>query len=128
MSKKTRFSDHFGLGKAQSQLDFVDIPVETDIPLFVDPYALHISSQDWLRECGNSVVEYFQTLIDQIRKGNKKSALELLDNFHEPNETHLGFSSSRPSGRGWGPWDRLHRMPPHKTRFHVVRWRITDAH
>ncbi|MFC5863452.1 hypothetical protein ACFPT7_14195 [Acidicapsa dinghuensis] len=103
MGKKTRFSDYFQLDKTQAQLDFVDVPVETDIPLFVDPYALHISGQDWLRECGNSVVEYFQKLVDQIRKGNNKAALQLLDNFHEPNETHLGFSSARPSGRGWGP-------------------------
>jgi hypothetical protein len=84
MSKKTRFSDHFGLGKAQSQLDFVDIPVETDIPLFVDPYALHISSQDWLRECGNSVVEYFQTLIDQIRKGKKSRLWSCSTTFTSP--------------------------------------------
>ena len=102
-SKKTRFSDYFALGKTQVQLDFVDIPMETDIPLFVDPYAMHISSQDWLRECGNAVVEYFQILIDSIKRDRDKVVLQLLDNFHEPNETHLGMSSGRPSGRGWGP-------------------------
>jgi hypothetical protein len=102
VGNKKRFSDHFGLKKSQAQLDFVDIPVETDIPLFVDPYAMHISSQDWLRDCGNAVVEYFQTLIDEIRKGNERVAMQLLDNFHEPNETHLGISSGRPAGRGWG--------------------------
>lgn len=100
--KKTRFSDYFQLSKNQAQLDFVDIPIETDIPLFVDPYALHVSSEDWLRECGNKVVQYFELLVDKIRKGEKRQVLQLLDNFHEPNWTHLGMSSGRPSGRGWG--------------------------
>lgn len=102
MGKKTRFSDHFNLNRNQSQLDFVDIPMETDIPLFVDPYAIHVSSQDWLRECGNAIVEYFQLLIYEIKHRNTAIVMRLLDNFHEPNETHLGFSKGRPRGRGWG--------------------------
>ena len=110
--KKTRFSDHFKLYKNQSQLDFVDIPIETDIRLYVDPYALHIASQDWLRECGNNVVIYFQTLIEKIRKNDHRAVLQLLDNFHEPNETHLGESSGRPAGRGWGrdQANKLHQV------------------
>ncbi|HEX3569474.1 MAG TPA: hypothetical protein VHU44_01480, partial [Acidobacteriaceae bacterium] len=100
--KKTRFSDFFGLSKNQAQLDFVDIPIETDIPLFVDPYALHVASEEWLRECGNDVVSYFEQLVDKIRIDDQRAVLQLLDNFHEPNETHLGLSSGKPSGRGWG--------------------------
>jgi hypothetical protein len=98
-----RFSDHFRLGFPQSSLDFVDIPLNTDIPLFVDPYALHISSNDWLRECGNLIVDYFNLLVEHIRKGERSRAIRLLDNFHEPNDTHLGFSKGKPRGRGWGP-------------------------
>lgn len=111
-SKKTRFSDFFRLGKNQSQLDFVDVPINTDIPLFVDPYALHVSSENWLRECGNNVVLYFELLVEKIRKNEQRSVLQLLDNFHEPNETHLGLSSGRPSGRGWGTNQakQLHRV------------------
>jgi len=90
---KTRFSDYFQLGMNQAQLDFVDIPTETDILLFVDPYALHVSGQDWLRICGNNIVAYFELLIDNIRRNDQRSVLQLLDNFHEPNETHLGHSS-----------------------------------
>lgn len=100
--RKTRFSDYFKLKKSQYELDFVDIPIETDIPLYVDPYALHISNLDWLRECGNNVVGYFELLIAKIRAKDNKTVLQLLDNFHEPNETHLGLSSGTPSGRGWG--------------------------
>jgi hypothetical protein len=80
--------------------------------LYVDPYALHISSQDWLRVCGNNVVLYFEKLIEKIRDKDQRAVLQLLDNFHEPNETHLGQSSGRPSGRGWGreQAEKLHRV------------------
>jgi hypothetical protein len=97
-----RFSDHFNIGKPQSQLDFVDIPLETDIKLYVDPYALHVSPVDWLRTCGDLVVNYFQLLIVALRNNDQAKAMMLLANLHEPNETRLGESKGKPSGRGWG--------------------------
>jgi hypothetical protein len=39
-----RFSTYYGLVKSQAELDFVDVPLETDIRLFVDPYALSVAS------------------------------------------------------------------------------------
>src|SRR4051812_33643659 len=98
-----RFSDYFKLGKSQAQLDFVDIPLETDIRLFVDPYALSIENDPWFAECNNLVVDYFQLVIDSIRTGDYQTAQRLLLNLHEPNDTHLGLSTGRPSGRGIGP-------------------------
>src|ERR1051325_1118001 len=97
-----RFSDYFKLGKTQAELDFVDVPLDTDIPLFVDPYALSLDDDPWFVECNDLVVDYFQFLIDSIRDGKDTVALQLLSNLHEPNETRLGFSSSKPSGRGVG--------------------------
>lgn len=97
-----RFSDHFGIAKPQSQLDFVDMPLDTDILLFVDPYALHISQADWLRTCGDLVVNYFDLLIQTLKVKDKDKALSLLANLREPNETRLGHSKGKPSGRGWG--------------------------
>jgi hypothetical protein len=97
-----RFSDHFGIKKAQSQLDFVDIPLDTDIELYVDPYALHVSPVDWLRTCGDLVANYFELLIQTLRDENQPKAMGLLSNLREPNETRLGQSKGNPSGRGWG--------------------------
>ncbi|MDR3739900.1 MAG: hypothetical protein P4L40_12880 [Terracidiphilus sp.] len=100
--KMLRFSDHFGLAKSQAQLDFVDIPLETDIELYVDPYALHVSPVDWLRKCGDLVANYFDVLLKSLKARDRGKALQLLSNLHEPNETHLGLSRGKPSGRGWG--------------------------
>lgn len=97
-----RFSDHFRINKPQSQLDFVDIPLDTDVSLYLDPYALSVSGNDWLRECGNIVVNFFDYFLSVIRKGDEIAAMKVIANLHEPNDIHLGVSLGRPSGRGWG--------------------------
>ena len=101
--KIIRVSDHFKLGKSQAELDFVDIPLERDIRLFVDPYALSIENDLWFAECNNLVVDYFQLVVDSIRTTDYQTAQRLLFNLHEPNDAHLGLSKGRPSGRGIGP-------------------------
>lgn len=97
-----RFSDYFGIEASQAELDFVDIPLETDIRLFVDPYAFSIEPDYWFAECNNLIVSYFQFVVDSIRNGDARAARGLLYNLHEPNDTHFGFSRGRPSGRGIG--------------------------
>ena len=32
-----RVSEYFNLGKTQAYLDFVDVPINTDIEVFIDP-------------------------------------------------------------------------------------------
>lgn len=116
-----RFSDHFHLRKQQTQLDFVDIPLDTDISLYVDPYALSVSGDDWLRECGNIVVNFFDFFLNAIRANDEPTSMRIIANLHEPNDTHLGLSSGRPSGRGWGKvqgrmlYDRLRTSRAVKT-------------
>lgn len=102
LREQVRFSDFFGIKSAQSQLDFVDIPLNTDINLYVDPYALHVSQVDWLRTCGDLVANYFQLLIDALRSHDEAKTLHMLSNLKEPNETRLGQSKGRAAGRGWG--------------------------
>lgn len=96
-----KFSEHFGLNKKQSQLDFVDIPMDTDVALYVDPYALSVSTSDWLRDAGDVVVGYFDLLLKTIRSKDESKAKWILSNLHEPNDTHLGVSKGKPRGRGW---------------------------
>jgi hypothetical protein len=97
-----RFSDHFKLNKQQPQLDFVDIPLNTDVGLYVDPYALSVSGSDWLRECGNIMVNFFDHFLSVIRNQDQTASMKVIANLHEPNDAHLGVSKGKPSGRGWG--------------------------
>jgi len=95
-----RFSKHFKLDLAQAELDFVDIRLNRDTPLFVDPYAISIRDDSWSAQCNNEIVAFFQTAIDYIRTQQAGRAKTLLNGLGEPNETCLGLSRRTPRGRG----------------------------
>jgi hypothetical protein len=62
-----RFSTHFKLNKSQWELDFVDIPLNTDLKLFVDPYAISISESEFCAECNDMIITYFRLIVEAIR-------------------------------------------------------------
>jgi len=96
------FSQVFNLPVSRAGLDFVDINMSTDMPLFIDPYAIQIRNDEWSSNCGDHIRSYFNALLDALRNDNRTLAQQLLSNLHEPNETHLGVSSGQPRGRGVG--------------------------
>jgi hypothetical protein len=96
------FSEAFNLDKTQSELDFVDVPIAADLPLFVDPFALSQRVDPLCIDAHGTLCDFFQRLVDAIRTGNTREAELLLAHLGEPNETHLGVSRSRPRGAGIG--------------------------
>jgi hypothetical protein len=97
-----RFSEHFGIQLPQEQLEFVDIPLETDIQLFVDPYALALGTDAFSVEATHLTMTFFHRVVGLLRSPQPHDALSLLQVLMEPNEVHLGFSTSEPQGRGVG--------------------------
>ena len=97
-----KFSEVFGLNKPQAELDFVDVSLETDIPLFIDPFALSQRLDRFSIECHQTVLAFFQLVVDDIRGGREARAKELLMYLKEPNETRLGLSEDEPQGAGIG--------------------------
>jgi hypothetical protein len=95
-------AEHFGLGKSQSELDFVDVPVDGDLPLFVDPFAISLRPDRWSQECARVIQFYFQQALERIKSGDEAGARRLLAFLGEPNETRLGLSRGRPQGAGIG--------------------------
>src|SRR2546427_343120 len=73
-----RFSDLFGINKTQPELDFVDIDLDTDMPLFIDPFAIKQRPDPWSQTCTHTLVEFFQHVVDNIRAGNEYEAKKLL--------------------------------------------------
>jgi len=55
-----KFSKYFNLNKDQTELDFVDISLEKDIPLFIDPYVLSKRSDIFSVECHSHVVDFLK--------------------------------------------------------------------
>ncbi|RYZ80895.1 MAG: hypothetical protein EOP04_24995, partial [Proteobacteria bacterium] len=98
-----RLTDLFGLGCTQGNLDFVNVDVNGDTPLFIDPQALKYLRVDWAKLCVEDIQNFFSLLMTQISKGDSKRALEMLSGLREPNETHLGLSTADARGRTLGP-------------------------
>jgi hypothetical protein len=92
----------FGLGKTQPELDFVNVDVDGDLPLFVDPFALSQRPDPWSKSAHATLVGFFQKIIDHVRAGRLDGARRLLGNLQEPNETRLGLSRGEPEGAGIG--------------------------
>lgn len=97
-----RFSENFKLNKAQIELDFVDIPLDTDIALFIDPHVIATREDLLSVKCNNIIVNFFQTVVTKIREGDDGFAKYMLGKLSEPNQTHFGLSSEKPQGRGVG--------------------------
>ncbi|MGE0135940.1 MAG: hypothetical protein AB7L91_11375 [Dehalococcoidia bacterium] len=97
-----RVSEYFGLQRSQPELDFVDVDLDSDLPVFVDPRALRLFDTEWGNECVHLIQHFFQTVLDAIRSAQSDHAIALLSSLREPNETRLGFSTGRPRGRGMG--------------------------
>ena len=98
-----RVSEYFDLGRTQPELDFVDVDIYGDVPLFLDPRAIRLLENDWGAACVSLIQDFFTYLLTLIRAGNSVRASRLLASPGEPNETHLGLSSGRARGRGMGP-------------------------
>jgi len=57
-----RFSEFFKLGRTQPYLDFVDIPLDTDLPVFLEPGAIKSLRSPW----GNDLSSLLQTFFDTV--------------------------------------------------------------
>ena len=93
-----RFSEVFNLGKRQSELDFVDVPLHTDVWLAVDPVAIGQRVDFISQQSHETLLAFFQEIIDSIRSSSQHRARQLLMYLREPNETHLGMSKKRSKG------------------------------
>lgn len=104
-----RVSEYYRLSRSQPDLDFVDVDIDGDVELFIDPRALLAVPSEWAAECRSLVQNFFHTVLTAIKDGHADRARHLLLNLREPNETHLGLSVGRARGRALGP-DSAHAV------------------
>jgi hypothetical protein len=97
-----RISECFDLRVGQASLDFVNVDVERDAPLFIDPRSLRLLPTEWGARCVSLIQSFFDQVLDGIRQSRRDETLALLEQLKEPNETHLGLSSGRSRGRALG--------------------------
>lgn len=99
---KTRVSRYFELNRDQTTLDFVDVPIGNDTPVFLDPSRLRTVQSAWASECNSLLQHFFETLLRHLTANDKTAGLHMLEALTEKNEFHLGFSSGLSDGRAFG--------------------------
>ncbi|MGE6212041.1 hypothetical protein [Comamonas aquatica] len=99
---KTRVSQFYKLNRDQTTLDFVDVPIGNDIPVFLDPSRIRSMETAWATECSSLLQHFFERLLEHIRANNEASGLRMLEGLSERNEFHLGFSKGKSQGSGIG--------------------------
>ncbi len=120
MEKKC-VSDYYNLKYKQGELPFVDVDIYGDTELFLDPRAIRYLDSPWGDKCVSLLQNFFQTVLKAIKESNNDRARSLLNGLHEPNETHLGYSLDKASGRGAGPelaqdiWESLSKSEAAKS-------------
>lgn len=100
-----KISEIFNLEKTQRELDFVDIDIQADYPLFLDPHFLSMRTDKWSTDATTTITSFFQHVLDLVTNGRQQQAKGLFMYLSEPGETCLGVSSGIPRGRGLGSTD-----------------------
>lgn len=99
---KTRVSQHYSLGRDQTTLDFVDVPIGNDITVFLDPSRIRSMETTWATECNSLLQHFFERLLEHIKSNDSAAGHRMLEGLSERNEFHLGFSRGRSQGSGIG--------------------------
>lgn len=100
-----KISEIFNLKKSQAELDFIDIDLDKDVPLFLDPQFLANRTDRWSLEATRTIRSFFQYLVTLFSNNKNEEAWKIFSYLSEPNETCLGLSRRKPKGRGVGPED-----------------------
>ncbi|ARI78244.1 hypothetical protein [Halobacillus mangrovi] len=95
-----RVSEFFELDARQSELDFVDVNIERDIELYVDPCWIHTIQEPWFIEATNTIEDFFNHILNLYEHNQYEEAKELFHYSREPNEICFGLSTNAPEGTG----------------------------
>ncbi len=96
---RPRFTDHYGVSLAQSDLDFAVPLLQEDIPLYVDPFLLWRSPSQQDQALHTALVNSFNRLNWLLQKGRESEAVSNLILASECDEVGLGVSATKKGKR-----------------------------
>ena len=97
-----KISEIYNLQCSQNELDFIDIDILNDTPLFIDPYRMSRISGPFINEANIIIGNYFSYLTELLVAKNYTEAKKVFIHLNEVNETCLGYSRNKPKGTGLG--------------------------
>lgn len=96
-----RFSEYFEIRpNNQRDLEFVDIRIDTDNYLFIDPTIMAISQNERDIAWHEKVQSFVETALGFYRDENIPEARAIFNSSNESNEIFLGYSIGSPRGNG----------------------------
>lgn len=93
-----KISQKYNLNKHQYELDFVDIDISEELPLFLDAYVFSLKDDPWSKKCDEIISDFFRNIREAVECDDKTKLKKLCANLTEPNETCLGRSKGAPRG------------------------------
>ncbi|WP_291909122.1 hypothetical protein [Chitinophaga sp. CB10] len=99
----TNISTYFKLKTKQDKLPFVDVVLDDDNLLFVDPRHIENSSVRDDEQVKDCLYKFFGNLVASIAASNHRRTSELLNGVEEPKETRLGYGEDNSNGKSAGP-------------------------
>ncbi|MBU1039235.1 hypothetical protein KKC17_03390 [Patescibacteria group bacterium] len=97
-----KISDIYHLNKTQRELDFVNINIDRDFPVYLNPFIFSARPDPFSIDAIRTISGFFQFNLELIRNGQIDQARANFQHLNEPNETCLGMSRRSPRGRGVG--------------------------
>lgn len=94
-----KFTEKF---KIKENVDFVDINLDGDLEMFVDPYLIYLCDNEFGISCSNKIVNYFSQLLNYAKIGDRGNGYRIVRYLQENNEVRLGYSKGKPCGKGLG--------------------------
>lgn len=88
--------------KGHAHFNFVDVDLNDDNLLFIDPCLLEVSENEFGIEASAVLQNFFDNLYDAIRNRDRERYDYLLEHAGERNATKLGYGNGR-NGRGNSP-------------------------
>jgi len=93
------FNEKFGIENSE---EYINIELDTDNKMFVDPYLIYIGKDEMSIRCSNRIVNYFSQLLNAAEKNEDTKGKYLVKYLQENNEVRLGYSIYNPCGKGLG--------------------------
>ena len=84
-------------------IDFVDVHLNTDTPLYLDPERISFSDCSITEDAVDCLEDFFVSLTEAATDRNADALYYLLSHGKEPNEIHLGLSTAHSRGKGTSP-------------------------
>lgn len=97
-------SEKFGFTtKGHQFIDFIDINLDTDTELYIDPTLIDRLPTSWCIETKKILQDYFDNVFECCKAKNYSRLDSLVAFGKEPNETKLGLSVEQSRGKGSKP-------------------------